>query len=384
MPETATDQHKPPEPEPAPDADGAGPKRAKTPNRDEMPRVAMTKRRVVIFVLFVAGALAFLYFGLPQIAGLGDTWKRLQQGSPWWFALAIVFKVASFAGYMWLFRAVFVDARYPRITWSASYQITMAGLAATRLFAAAGAGGVALTAWAVRRSGMPAREVGNRLVAFTVLTYIWYGAALFIDGILLRTGVLPGPAPFAVTVIPALIGGGITAAFFAIALIPEDLEQRLPSWKGFSHRGARWARRIATIPAATSSGVRMSIRMARAGTPGLLGGFIWWATDIATLWACFHAFGDPPNWAILIMAYFVGMLGNLLPLPGGIGGVDGGMIGALIAFGVDGGLAVVAVLSYRAFAFWLPTIPGVIAYLQLRRTVERWRTTPAQVASSPG
>ena len=39
------------------------------------------------------------------------------------------------------------------------------------------------------------------------------------------------------------------------------------------------------------------------------------------------------------------MLGNLLPLPGGIGGVDGGMIGAFIAFGVDGGLAVVAVLT---------------------------------------
>ena len=73
------------------------------------------------------------------------------------------------------------------------------------------------------------------------------------------------------------------------------------------------------------------------------------------------------------MAYFVGMLGNLLPLPGGVGGVDGGMIGALIAFGVDGGLAVVAVLTYRAFAFWLPTIPGAIAYFQLRRTVARWR-----------
>jgi uncharacterized protein (TIRG00374 family) len=72
-------------------------------------------------------------------------------------------------------------------------------------------------------------------------------------------------------------------------------------------------------------------------------------------------------------AYFVGLLANLLPLPGGIGGVDGGMIGALIAFGVDGGLAVVAVLVYRGFAFWLPTLPGAIAYLQLRRTVARWK-----------
>jgi uncharacterized protein (TIRG00374 family) len=76
---------------------------------------------------------------------------------------------------------------------------------------------------------------------------------------------------------------------------------------------------------------------------------------------------------VLIQAYFVGMLANLLPLPGGIGGVDGGMIGALVAFGVSGGLALVAVLVYRFFAFWLPTLPGAIAYFQLRRTVARWQ-----------
>ncbi len=67
------------------------------------------------------------------------------------------------------------------------------------------------------------------------------------------------------------------------------------------------------------------------------------------------------------------MLGNLLPLPGGLGGVEGGMIGAFAAFGVDFNLAVLAVLSYRAISFWLPTIPGAIAYFQLRRTVARWR-----------
>jgi len=87
---------------------------------------------------------------------------------------------------------------------------------------------------------------------------------------------------------------------------------------------------------------------------------------------CATAFGDAPTWAVLIQAFFCGMLGNLLPMPGGVGGVEGGMIGALVAFDVDGGLAVVAVLVYRAFTFWLPLIPGVIAYFQLRKTTERW------------
>jgi uncharacterized protein (TIRG00374 family) len=74
----------------------------------------------------------------------------------------------------------------------------------------------------------------------------------------------------------------------------------------------------------------------------------------------------------VVMAYFVGMFANVLPLPGGIGGVDGGMIGAFIAFGVSAPIAVVAVLVYRAFAFWLPTVPGAIAYVQLRRRVAGW------------
>ena len=72
------------------------------------------------------------------------------------------------------------------------------------------------------------------------------------------------------------------------------------------------------------------------------------------------------------MAYFVGQLGNLLPLPGGIGGVEGAMVAALVAFKIDAGVALVAVLSYRAFAFWLPTVPGAIAFVQLRRKVQAW------------
>ena len=118
--------------------------------------------------------------------------------------------------------------------------------------------------------------------------------------------------------------------------------------------------------------MRTAIHFARSRNPSLIGGVAWWGFDIAVLWACFHAFGASPPKGVIVMSYFVGMLANTLPLPGGIGGVDGGMIGAFVAFGVDAELSVVAVLAYRAFAFWLPTLPGAVAYLQLRRTVQRW------------
>jgi uncharacterized protein (TIRG00374 family) len=141
-------------------------------------------------------------------------------------------------------------------------------------------------------------------------------------------------------------------------------------------RLAKIGTRLASVPATVSVGVRTSFAHVRTGNLSLLGSLVYWGGNIAVLWACFKAFGEAPPWSVLVMAYFVGMLGNLLPLPGGVGGVDGGMIGAFAAFGVPAGLALVAVLTYRAFAFWLPTIPGAIAYFQLRRTVREWRQVP--------
>jgi uncharacterized protein (TIRG00374 family) len=287
-----------------------------------------------------------------------------------------VFTVLSFVGYVLLFQGVFVRSG-SRIDLRASYQITMAGLAATRLFAAGGAGGLALTAWALRRAGMEARQVATSTIAFLVLTYIVYMLALVVVGLGLRLGIFPGNAPFAMTVVPAIIGIVALVTAGLLALVPTDFERRLRGWANRGGRIARLAQRLATAPASTSAGLREAIGHLRSRDPALVGSFAYWFFNIAVLWAAFHAFGEAPPLAIIIMGYFVGMFGNLLPLPGGVGGVDGGMIGAFAAFGVDFGLAAVAVLTYRAFAFWLPTIPGAIAYWQLRKTVAGWRREAA-------
>jgi uncharacterized protein (TIRG00374 family) len=344
---------------------------------EEMPRLRVTRRTLLFGVLFTVATLAFLYFVLPQIAGLEDTWERIEEGNPWWLALSLAFTIMSFAGYVVLFQHVYVRAGSP-IDLRASYLITMAGLAATRLFAAGGAGGIALTAWALRRSGMPARQVADSTVAFLVLTYVVYMGALIVFGVGLYTGLLEGGGAFAITIVPAIFGAIAVAVFSLMAFVPRDFEARLRDWatRRDHPRLARIAERLATAPATVAAGVREAIAHVRSRDLALLGSLIFWVANICVLWAAFHAFGDAPPWAVLVMAYFVGMLGNLLPLPGGVGGVDGGMIGAFAAFGVDFGLATVAVLTYRGFAFWLPTIPGVIAYLQLRKTVQRWQGTP--------
>ena len=361
-------------PTPAPHA---GPLRRST---DDMPRARFTRRQLVAFGLFVVSSVAFLYFVLPKVLGLKETWNRIEQGNEWWFGLAAVLEVASFLGYVALFRVVFVRGE-SKIDWRESYQITMAGVAATRLFAAAGAGGVALTAWALRRSGLEARIVACRMIAFLAILYGVYMATLVIDGVALYTGLFSGPAPFAITIIPAIFGAFVIGIFLAVSLLPGDFERLVGRWASGGGRLARLARRVAAAPASAASGVRTAISLVRSRDPLILGAVAWWGFDISVLWACFHAFGGAPPQAVIVMAYFVGMVGNTLPLPGGIGGVDGGMIGAFSAFGVGIENAVVAVLAYRAFSFWLPTLPGAIAYLQLRRTVNRWQAEPQRVLS---
>jgi uncharacterized protein (TIRG00374 family) len=103
----------------------------------------------------------------------------------------------------------------------------------------------------------------------------------------------------------------------------------------------------------------------------------YWGFDIAVLGVCFRAFGADVPVAVVILGYFLGTLGSLLPLPAGIGGVEGGMIGAFAAFGVPASTAIIAVLAYRAISFWLPTLPGIVGYLALRSTVRQWRDADA-------
>jgi putative heme transporter len=370
-------------------AEGQEQTRAAAPARagheEEMPRVILTRRQIVAFSVFMLSGVGFLYFVLPNLAGVGKTLDKIEGGDVWWLAAGVVLEGLSFAGYVVLFRSVFVREPLPpeRIGWLESYEITMAGVVATRLFAAGGAGGIALTAWALRRSGLEPRLVASRMVAFMVLLYVVYAGSLLIDGIGLGIGLFPGGGSFAITIVPAIVAAVMFALAGAIALIPGDLERRLQRGGSGSGRAAHWLTRAATVPALAASGVRTAIALIRSRDPGLLGALAWWGFDISVLWAMFHAFGSPPPFTVIWMAYFVGTLGNLLPLPGGLGGVEGGMIGAFVAFGVQLDLAVVAVLSYRAISFWLPTLPGVVAYFQLRRTVARWRhETPVSGAGS--
>ena len=340
---------------------------------------ALSRRGVLVGVAFIVLVLVALYLLLPKLAGLHQTWGRLSHGNLWWLGVAAGAELLSIAGYTLLFRTVFGQGM-PRLTWRVSVQIPLAGIAAIRLLAAAGAGGVAVTVWALGRGGMESRVIAARMVASLSIQYAVYLGALVIFGAGLAAGILPGHGPFELTVIPALLSVAAAALVLSAVFVPDDIERRLRQ----IDVGPRWWRRLverlAVAPAALGAGTRTAAALICERRPGLLGAVGYWGFDIAALGCSFLAFGGHPALAVLVLGYFLGTFGSLLPLPAGIGGVEGAMIATFVAFGIPAGQAVVAVLAYRAVSFWLPTIPGVVGYLALRRTVRGWERTPVQTA----
>jgi uncharacterized protein (TIRG00374 family) len=337
------------------------------------------RRKLLAGVAGVAVVLVAIYVVFPKLVGLDDAVRKLDNAVWYWIAIAVVFNVAAFGAYVALFRGVLRGTREDpvqrRLNFSASYQITMAGLAATRLFSAGGAGGIVLTYWALRKAGMPRRRSACRMVAFLVLTYGVYLMALILFGILLRTGVLPGDAPVGGTIVPAAVAAIVIAVFLLIALIPQDVERRIQKYAG-GYRHTRYLTRLVKGPATLATGTRTAIAYVRHPQRGALavGGAVgFWAANIGILWASFEAFGGDVPFAVLVQGFFVGLAANLIPSPfGGVGSVDAGMIGAFVLVGIDESIVFPAVLTYRVIAFWLPVPPGIVAFFQLRNTVAGW------------
>jgi uncharacterized protein (TIRG00374 family) len=329
-------------------------------------RIAQTLVAVVLLIVAI-------YVLVPRLFDLQDAIDMIGEGDPVWIVVGVACCIAMFVAYVALFRGV-VGENVIHLEWRESYEITMAGLAATRLFSAGGAGGILLTYWALRKAGMERRRAVCRMVAFLVVLYSVYLAALVVFGILLRTGVLSGEAPLSGTVIPAALAALAIVICLLIALIPDDVERRIE--RHTSGRFGRIARRLATAPATFAQGTRTAITFVRhpsAGAMAIGGAIGFWAANIAILWASFHAFDVAVPLGVVIQGFFLGMLANLIPFaPGGVGAVDAGMIGAFVLFGLPSAEVFAAVLTYRVIAFWLPIPPGIIAFFQLRTTVARW------------
>jgi uncharacterized membrane protein YbhN (UPF0104 family) len=240
------------------------------------------------------------------------------------------------------------------------------------LVPAGGVGGLALGAWALRQGGMSSDRIARRSVAFFVLTSAPNFVCAAVFGLALATGALPGGGPLILT---WALGGLAIAAILLMAVLPRILERVGPAPAGTGERESRRtrARRFVRRAATTvADGVHDAADLLRTHQPyALLGAVGYMALDVVALAAAFAAFGSTPPFAAFVFAYVIGQLGGLIPLPGGVGGADGGLIAALVLYGTPLGTAAAAVLAYRAFQLGLPALLGALAVMRLPRVLER-------------
>jgi uncharacterized membrane protein YbhN (UPF0104 family) len=317
---------------------------------------AIARRAALPAAAAAALVIAVVVLGGP-LRAFADALERAVDADPRWVAAAAAFELLSFGGYialLWLVGGRASD----RLGLRETTQITLGGAAATRLLPTAGAGGAALTLWALRRTGMGTGRAARTLLTFLVLLYSVFLGSILVTGVLLA---VEGEG-LALTLIPAALAlVGILVPLSAGLVRPTPGTGRL--------RGA-----AVVLGDAVSDG----FGILRAVDVRLLGAVAWWGFDMAVLWAMLNAFGAPPALAIIVFSYFVGQIGNTIPIPGA---VSGGLVGSLLAFGVDADLAIVSVLAYRAIAIWLPAPIGLVALSSLRKTMARWGAEAAAVVT---
>lgn len=337
------------------------------PTADRLPPRAFQTRRLLAGALQVAALIGVLVLVAALAPGLAEVRGLLGDAQPGWIAAAVGLQLLSCLSYVLMFRPIFC-ARRP---WGTAHRIGWSALGIGSIVPASGAAGLALGGWALVQDGMKPERVARRSVAFFLIKGSVNFVAVVVLGTAMAVGLVGPPVSPWLTALPAALA---LAAIAAVLLLPR-LGEGCPASAaaGTVRRGVAVARRNVV------AGTREAVEIVRAGDPLVIAGSVgYWLFDNAVLWAAFHAFGADVDVSVILLGYLLGQLGGLLPIPGGVGGIDGGLLGMLIAFGAPVAATAAAVLTYRVILFWLPLIGGAFGFVALRRSLARPRPDDAR------
>jgi uncharacterized membrane protein YbhN (UPF0104 family) len=316
-------------------------------------------------LLQLAGGAIVIAAIVVAAPGLSEVRARLAHASPGWLALAPCLELMSVLSYVLIFRAVFC----PRMRWRFSSEIAMSELAANSLLPVSGAGGLALGAWALRRGGMDVQQIGRKTVALFFLTSLANVGLLIVFASLYAAGAVgKDPNP----VLTYVFGALAAASVLAVLAIPAVLRRLPQRASARSAPAGRFARAAGLVRRSLEDGVPDAVLLLRRRSLGvLIGSLGTTAFDLAVLGVAFRAVGVSPPIGVVVLGYLIGMLGGNVPIPGGIGGVDVGLIGTLTLFHEPLAATTVAVLTYHTISLWIPAVVGSAAFVRLRATLRR-------------
>jgi uncharacterized membrane protein YbhN (UPF0104 family) len=303
-------------------------------------------------LLLVAMVVALLV----AVPALNSVAREIAHVDAPWLALAVALELASCASFVVVFRHFF--ARVPP---RQARELAWTEMGSGALLPGGGVGSLAVGGWLLHLAGMPTREILRNSSSLFFFTSAVNGAALIAGGALLAGGLSTGNDGVLLAGAPIAFGVGAIAAALMLARVSERRR---------AHRSARWLGALAKgIGEAQQAVSHPSWRL--AGAVGYL------AFDIAVLWTTLSAVGYEPPIAVLLLGYIIGYLANLIPVPGGVGVLEGGLAGTLVLYGAPVTQAAAGVLVYHAIAFWIPSLGGLLAYRRLRRELETRQPMPA-------
>jgi uncharacterized membrane protein YbhN (UPF0104 family) len=221
-----------------------------------------------------------------------------------------------------------------------------------------GAGSLAVGAWVLQARGMPVRRIAERSAVLFLLTSAINVVVLVVFGLGLAVGLFPGPSGALLSILPAAVGAGTLA--FVLSL---------PRWVDPLARRAGDHGRLATLLHGASESIREARRLMVKPDWRNVGPTLYLLADITVLDVCLNAVGPAPPFAAVVLAYQIGYLANVIPVPGGIGVLDSGLVGMLVLYGAKATPATAAVLVSHAIALWVPTVIGTAAFVVLRRSL---------------
>ncbi|MBV9334806.1 MAG: flippase-like domain-containing protein [Solirubrobacterales bacterium] len=305
-------------------------------------RSAIDRRRLLT-VLVLAACLITVLLAVPDLRPVAG---EIADMNPALVAAALGLELASCLSFVVIFRLFFKP-----LPGTLAREMAWSQLGSGALLPGGGVGSLAVGGWLLHLAGMSAQQIVRRSSGLFFLTSAINVFTLAASGLLLLLGITDGPHDMLRAGLPVIAA---LAAIILVLGLP-NLTRRASS----KHPKAAWLEDIGTgIPAARHALARPSWR--------LLGALGYLLFDIAVLWTTFAAVGPLPPLAPLILAYLAGYLANAIPIPGGIGVLDSGLVGALTLYGLPVTHAAAAVLVYHAIAFWIPTLGGTLAYARLR------------------
>jgi uncharacterized membrane protein YbhN (UPF0104 family) len=287
--------------------------------------------------LALVGALLWLAPPAQVINSIDDM-------SPVWLLVAVGLEIGSCLSYVMVFRHFFPEP--PR---RVSRQVAWIAMGAGAVLPGGNFSSAATTGWLLRHHGIGARRLVERCGALLCFLTLFGFFLNGIAGALLLVGIDHGPHDLAHSGIPILVSLFVIGSALAAMIIVRHPKARAPA-------AARSV--AASLHGAWETLLNPHWRL--LGAAGFL------CLDMAALWAACRATGHPLGVLALAVAYFIGYLATMIPMPAGLGVLDSGLAGALVLYGFSPAASVGAVLVYHAISVWIPGLGGLVAWLPTR------------------